>query len=58
MLYGAEVAVCSEINTKHINTLWAEYQFLDFSCWCTQPGGFKRFIQSMPPHPTAWRSIL
>jgi len=22
MLYGAEVAVCSEINTKHINTVW------------------------------------
>jgi len=21
---GAEVAVCSEINTKHINTVWAE----------------------------------
>jgi len=24
MLYGAEVAVFSEINTKHINTVWAE----------------------------------
>jgi len=24
MLYGAQVAVCSEINTKHINTAWAE----------------------------------
>jgi len=24
MLYGAKVAVCSEINTKHINTVWAE----------------------------------
>jgi len=24
MLYGAEVAVCSQINTKHINTVWAE----------------------------------
>ena len=24
MLYGAEVAVCSEINTKQINTVWAE----------------------------------
>jgi len=22
MLYGAEVAVCSEINTKHMNTAW------------------------------------
>jgi hypothetical protein len=24
MLYGAEMAVFSEINTKHINTVWAE----------------------------------
>jgi hypothetical protein len=24
MSYGAEVAVCSEINTKPINTVWAE----------------------------------
>ena len=24
MVYGAEVAVYSEINTKHINTVWAE----------------------------------
>jgi len=24
MLHGAEAAVCSEINTKHINTVWAE----------------------------------
>jgi hypothetical protein len=23
MLYGAEVAVCCQINTKHINTVWA-----------------------------------
>jgi hypothetical protein len=30
MLYGAEVAVCSKINTKHINSVWAEYQFLSF----------------------------
>jgi len=28
MLYGAEVAVYSEINTKHINTMWTECQFL------------------------------
>ena len=27
MLYGAEVAVGSEINTKQINTVWAECQF-------------------------------
>jgi hypothetical protein len=24
MLYGAEVALSPEINTKHINTVWAE----------------------------------
>ena len=24
MLYGAQVAVCSQINTKPINTVWAE----------------------------------
>jgi hypothetical protein len=30
MLYEAEVAVCSEINTKQINTLWAECQLISF----------------------------
>jgi hypothetical protein len=30
MLYEAEVAVCYEINTKHISTVWAEYQFFSF----------------------------
>jgi hypothetical protein len=45
MLYGAEIAVRSEINTKHINTVWAECQFLTFLiCWCTQPIDFKRLI--------------
>ena len=24
MLYEAQVAVCSQINTKHIDTVWAE----------------------------------
>jgi len=24
MLYVAQVALCSQINTKHINTVWAE----------------------------------
>jgi hypothetical protein len=28
MLYGAQVTVCSEINTKQINTVWADCQFL------------------------------
>jgi len=30
MLYGAQVALCSEINTKHINTVWAECTILNF----------------------------
>jgi len=29
MFYGAEVAVCSQINTKHVNTVVAECKFLD-----------------------------
>jgi hypothetical protein len=30
MLYGAEVAVCSQIHIKQINTVWADCQFLSF----------------------------
>jgi hypothetical protein len=30
MLDGAEVAVCSEINIKQINTVWADCKFLSF----------------------------
>jgi hypothetical protein len=39
MLYGAEVAVSSEINTRHINTVWAESTIIDgfggleVTCW-------------------------
>ena len=29
MLQVAQVAVCSQINTKHINTLWAEPKLLN-----------------------------
>jgi hypothetical protein len=29
MVYGAEVAVCSEINTEHINTVWTERTVLE-----------------------------
>jgi hypothetical protein len=48
MLYGAEVAVRSEINTKHINTVWTECQFLKFlTCWCTQPIDFKRLRHNL-----------
>jgi len=28
MSYGAEGAVCSQINSKQINTVWVECQFL------------------------------
>ena len=29
MLYGAKVAVCFQINTKHINTMWAEHTIVE-----------------------------
>ena len=29
MLYGTEVSVFSEINTKHINTVWPECRIVD-----------------------------
>ena len=29
MLQVAQVAVCSQINTKHINTVWAERTVVD-----------------------------
>ena len=30
MLYGEEVTVCSQINTKLINTVWQKVQLLNF----------------------------
>jgi len=30
MLYVAQVAVCSQINTKQINTVWAERTVVEF----------------------------
>ena len=30
MLYGAEVALSSEVNTKHINTVWEEFKIVEF----------------------------
>jgi len=30
MLKLAQVAVCSQINTKHINTVWAESTVVEF----------------------------
>jgi hypothetical protein len=41
MLYGTEVSVCFQINTKHIHTMWAECQFLSFK---PVGGRFKRLI--------------
>jgi hypothetical protein len=29
VLYGAKVAICSEINTKHMNTVWQNVTFLN-----------------------------
>jgi len=30
-----QVAVCSEIHTKHINTVWAERTIVECTtCWC------------------------
>jgi len=30
MLYGAKVAVCSQINTKYIITVWAESTVVEY----------------------------
>ena len=57
MLYGAKVAICFEINIKHINKLGAECKILEcLTCWCiTYTVGFKRlmeqslFIDIYPP---------
>ena len=42
----AQVAVCSQINTKHINTVWAEHTVVE--CYTVgasnKPVGFKRLI--------------
>jgi len=40
----AQVAVCSQIKTKHTNTVWAERTVVEMlNWWCiTYPVGFKR----------------
>jgi len=31
----AQVAVCSQINTKHTNSVWAESTIIECqTCWC------------------------
>ena len=30
MLQVAQVAVCSQINTKHVNTVWAERTIVEY----------------------------
>jgi hypothetical protein len=44
MVEVAQVAVFSQVNTKHINTMWAAQTVLELvHCWSiTQPVGFKR----------------
>jgi hypothetical protein len=37
MLYGKKVAVCSEINTEHTNTVWQNVTFLN-----VKPAGASR----------------
>jgi hypothetical protein len=35
MMEVAQLAVCSQVNTKHINTVWAEQTILELvQCWC------------------------
>jgi hypothetical protein len=37
MMKVALVAVCSQVNTKHINTVWAEQTILELvHCWCSR----------------------
>ena len=40
----AQVTVCCQINTKHINTVWAESTIVEMlNCWCiTQQVSFKK----------------
>jgi hypothetical protein len=42
MLYGAKVAICSEIHTKHINTVWQNVKFLN-----AKPLGVSRNHQAL-----------
>jgi hypothetical protein len=46
MMEVAQVALCSQVNRKHINTVLAEQTILELvHCWCiAQPVGFKRLI--------------
>jgi len=46
MLYTEIIAVCSEINAKHINALWAEHRLSECSSWwyIKYILGFKRLI--------------
>jgi hypothetical protein len=49
MMEVVQVAVCSQVNTKHINTVWAEQTVLELvHCWCiAQTVGFKRLRITM-----------
>ena len=41
----AQVAVCSQINTKHINTVWAERTVVECSTVGASRSGFRRLRQ-------------
>jgi hypothetical protein len=42
MLYAAQVAICSEINTKHIHTEWQNVKF-----WTAKPVGASRHQEGL-----------
>jgi hypothetical protein len=49
----AQIAVCSQINTKHINSVGREYNCWMLNWWCiTWPIGFKR-LMVLPPQSNA-----
>jgi hypothetical protein len=50
MMEVAQVAVCSQINTKHLNAVWAEQTILELvHYWCiAKPVGFERVNRRRP----------
>jgi hypothetical protein len=34
MVWVAQITVCSQINTKHVNTVWAERTIVECWTWC------------------------
>ena len=59
MLYVAQVAVCSQINTKHISRVWAERTIVDVKLlmhhvtsrlWKVNPLNMKRRLLYLKTH--------